>query len=167
MCTHTLTPHAHTHAHTHTNKHTQTHTRAQDGTLIGGDGDVSDFFLQYFYVSLGDVQAGHKNASQSGFLMILYLTFVLLTTVLMLNLLIAIMGNTYQEDSQKQGFSMWWSLHAALVLQYESDLNTPITGYSLRAWSGLFKDARSGMDLKIDQDNSNSRPFYRKRIARL
>ena len=113
------------------------------------------------------MQAGHRNAARSGFLMTLYLTFVLLTTVLMLNLLIAIMGKTYQEDSQKQGFTMWWSLHAGLVLQYEEDLNTPYTRHNLRARSGLFKDVRSGMDLKIGEPKSKSRPFYRKMIARL
>jgi hypothetical protein len=56
------------------------------------------FLFRYFYVGLGDVSSG---ATQTPFLALIHLTFVILNTLLMLNLLIAMMVRPLSSLSEK------------------------------------------------------------------
>ncbi len=69
------------------------------------------FFLQEIY----------NENSQAGLTLAAYLTWVVLSTVLMLNLLIAMMNQSFKE-SENHAVKSWYFPFAALVLNYESRL---------------------------------------------
>mmetsp|Transcript_20079 Transcript_20079/g.31408 ORF Transcript_20079/g.31408 Transcript_20079/m.31408 type:complete len:118 (+) Transcript_20079:1547-1900(+) len=75
-------------------------------------------------VAMGEVDInGTILASQNpSLLFMLHFVFIIIFAVLLLNLLIALMGQTFESDNQ-DGHRTWWQLFASLVLRYESRLS--------------------------------------------
>ena len=85
---------------------------------------LASMFLKFSYISAGEVVPGDiALLGRNGDLINVYnLAFVLLVTVLLVNLLIALMGSTFTHHSQS-GCEIWWVEFADLVLQYEKRLS--------------------------------------------
>jgi hypothetical protein len=115
-----------------------------------------DQMLAYSYVMLGEV--GHLATSTKGLntedQIFIHVLFIIMSTLLLLNLIIAMMGDTYGRERQKEGFAMWWMHHASMVLKYERRLNK--------------KDRerfRSGIDSAQGEDYPNTRPFFKMSVG--
>ena len=115
-----------------------------------------DQMLAYSYVMLGEV--GHLATSTKGLntedQIFIHVLFIIMSTLLLLNLIIAMMGDTYGRERQKEGFAMWWMHHASMVLKYERRLNK--------------KDRerfRSGIDSAQGDDYPNTRPFFKMSVG--
>jgi hypothetical protein len=81
--------------------------------------------LKFFiWSSLGEVNPGSvlMNARNPETALTLYLCFVVLSTLVLMNLLISLMSNTFATDTA-HGRQIWWFEFAALVLRYEARLS--------------------------------------------
>jgi hypothetical protein len=81
--------------------------------------------LKFFiWSSLGEVNPGSvlMNARNPETALTLYLCFVVLSTLVLMNLLISLMSNTFATDTA-HGRQIWWFELAALVLRYEARLS--------------------------------------------
>lgn len=114
------------------------------------------FMIDYIYVSMGEVGQdfieNHRFSGGSGSLILfLHILFIILSTLLLLNLLIALMGNTLANETSNEGFAKWWMLQAEIVLRFERRL-------SPRSRSRY----RSGDPSKqIDEDDKKYSEFFR------
>jgi hypothetical protein len=81
--------------------------------------------LQFCYMSAGEVQPGYlAKVARNVHLINLYnLSYLVLGTTVLVNLLVALMGSTFTRHSAL-GRQMWWLQFADLVLRYESRLST-------------------------------------------
>ena len=92
-------------------------------TLTSRRLSFSGLLLQFCYMSAGEVVPGTlSKVARSVDLINLYnLAFILLVTIVLVNLLVALMGSTFTRHSHL-GKQMWWLEFADLVLRYESRL---------------------------------------------
>jgi hypothetical protein len=83
--------------------------------------DMLKFFI---WSSVGEVNPGSVlvNARNPETALTLYLCFVVLSTLVLMNLLISLMSNTFATDTA-HGRQIWWFEFAALVLRYEARLS--------------------------------------------
>jgi hypothetical protein len=83
--------------------------------------DMLKFFI---WSSVGEVNPGSilVNARNPETALSLYLCFVVLSTLVLMNLLISLMSNTFATDTA-HGRQIWWFEFAALVLRYEACLS--------------------------------------------
>jgi hypothetical protein len=83
--------------------------------------DMLKFFI---WSSVGEVNPGSilVNARNPETALSLYLCFVVLSTLVLMNLLISLMSNTFATDTA-HGRQIWWFEFAALVLRYEARLS--------------------------------------------
>mmetsp|Transcript_34365 Transcript_34365/g.83640 ORF Transcript_34365/g.83640 Transcript_34365/m.83640 type:complete len:1321 (-) Transcript_34365:622-4584(-) len=88
------------------------------------DADPSHTFLELIWVSLGEVDissvlmATHNSSLAFTF----HIIWIVLSDVLVLNLLIAMMGRTYEADT-RDGHKLWFFPHAAEVLWLENQMS--------------------------------------------
>ena len=115
-----------------------------------------DQMLTYSYVMLGEV--GHLATSTKGLntedQIFIHVVFIIMSTLLLLNLIIAMMGDTYGRERQKEGFAMWWMHHASMVIKYERRLNQRDR-----------ERFRFGIDSAQGEDHPNTRPFFRTSVG--
>jgi hypothetical protein len=81
--------------------------------------------LKFFiWSSVGEVNPGSVlvNARNPETALTLYLCFVVLSTLVLMNLLISLMSNTFATDTA-HGWQIWWFEFATLVLRYEARLS--------------------------------------------
>jgi len=85
---------------------------------------LADLCLQFCYMGAGEVVPGTLAmiARNTELIKLYNLAFILLVTVVLINLLIALMGSTFTHHSQL-GRQMWWIEFADLVLRYEKRLS--------------------------------------------
>jgi hypothetical protein len=79
-----------------------------------------DMIKLFIWVSVGEVTPGallHR-AQNPALMTVLFIAFVVVSTLMLINLLISLMSNTFNQDVEK-GKQTWWLEHAALVLRYE------------------------------------------------
>jgi hypothetical protein len=83
--------------------------------------DMLKFFI---WSSVGEVNPGSvlANARSPATALSMYLFFVVLSTLVLMNLLISLMSNTFATDTA-HGRQIWWFEFAALVLRYEAHLS--------------------------------------------
>ena len=74
---------------------------------------VWDSILVSFKVTMGTARAPSETAA----LEVMNVGFSIFNSLLLLNLLIAMMSDTYGKGIE--GFRMWWMIHAHIVLRYE------------------------------------------------
>jgi hypothetical protein len=81
--------------------------------------------LQFCYMSAGEVQPGYlaRVARNVGLINLYNLSYLILVTTVLVNLLVALMGSTFTRHSAL-GRQMWWLEFADLVLRYENRLST-------------------------------------------
>ena len=79
------------------------------------------------------LQGYFENAISPGLALLVYLIWVVLSSVLLLNLLIAMMGKTFKKDDEDTD-RIWIFPFAALVLKYERMLSEKEASFSLLAW---------------------------------
>ncbi|EKX48290.1 hypothetical protein GUITHDRAFT_105896 [Guillardia theta CCMP2712] len=84
-----------------------------------------DYVVRYLYVTLGDVRQDEVEVAGSTFadVWLVHIAFIALSTILLVNLLIATMGNTHSLDISASGYLNWWMYHANIVLQMERELS--------------------------------------------
>jgi len=87
------------------------------------DADPSHTFLELIWVSLGEVDISSviMATHNSSLAFSLHIIWIILSDVLVLNLLIAMMGRTYDQDT-RDGHTLWFFPHAAEVLWLEKNL---------------------------------------------
>ncbi|MGB1598326.1 MAG: hypothetical protein ACPIOQ_36550, partial [Promethearchaeia archaeon] len=80
--------------------------------------------LQFCYMSAGEVVPGSlvKVARNWQLVNAFNLIFILVVTIMLVNLLVALMGSTFSQHNHL-GRQMWWLEFADLVLRYEQRLN--------------------------------------------
>jgi len=80
--------------------------------------------LQFCYMAAGEVVPGNlaKVARNVNLINVYNLAFILFSTTILVNLLVALMGSTYLRHTQL-GRQMWWNEFADLVLRYEQRLS--------------------------------------------
>jgi len=115
--------------------------------------------MNYFWVSLADSVDIDLAASRSpGLLLALHLIYILLTTWLLLNLLIAMMGQTFERNAEDT-HKTWIFPFASLVLHYERNLtDAEKRDPSARFRSGKF--AGNEDEGKDDDDKMWKAVFY-------
>ena len=72
-----------------------------------------DFVKYYVLVTLGEVsQPAVWHAGQSNsYIWVMHIVFLILSTLLLLNLIIAMMGETYAREKSNEGAAMWSVVH--------------------------------------------------------
>lgn len=94
--------------------------------VMDGDNPIVPFdqMLSYTFVMLGEVQ--HLAVTTSGFSTwdqkIIHILYNIVATLLLQNLIIAMMSDTYASERQAEGYAMWWMNHASTVLRYQNRL---------------------------------------------
>eukprot|EP00282_Hemiselmis_andersenii_P015972 CAMPEP_0114112884 /NCGR_PEP_ID=MMETSP0043_2-20121206/2620_1 /TAXON_ID=464988 /ORGANISM="Hemiselmis andersenii, Strain CCMP644" /LENGTH=1168 /DNA_ID=CAMNT_0001205003 /DNA_START=196 /DNA_END=3702 /DNA_ORIENTATION=- len=107
--------------------------------------------MNYFWVSLADSVDIDLAASRSpGLLLALHLIYILLTTWLLLNLLIAMMGQTFERNAEDT-HKTWIFPFASLVLHYEKNL----TEAEKRDTSGRFRSGKFAGNEDEDKDDKD------------
>jgi hypothetical protein len=97
---------------------------ATDPSRFSGD-DFGGTFLQLLWLSLGDNLSDYVSAvwlsglESRGLIMAIYIVWIIVSTVLMLNLLITMMSRTFTRDSEDI-HRVWVFPFAALVLRIEN-----------------------------------------------
>ena len=83
-----------------------------------------EFLKYYILVTLGEVsQPAVITAGQDQILAwILHIVFLFMSTLLLFNLIIAMMGDTYSRGKTNEIAAMWWMMKASQVLYYEAQL---------------------------------------------
>lgn len=117
--------------------------------------------MRLVFMSLGDVdqQALVQNTASPDLTVWIYLAWVMLSTVLLINLLIAMMGQTFQQDFE-QTHKTWIFPFARLVLSYEESLSP--------AQKSLYRTGEPGTTDLLGQDGNIDRDkevFYHIVIA--
>lgn len=118
--------------------------------------NTMDCVKYYLFVTLGDVSqpivwvAGRYTT----YIWILHVIFLVLSTLLLLNLIIAMMGETYAREKTNEGAAMWWMMKAARVLDYETQLS-----YAQRA------HLRTGIDPFTAGREKETLPYYRVEVT--
>ena len=94
-----------------------------ENTVSSRDYDFALLLLQFCYMAAGEVIPGNlsKVARNVNLINLYNLAFILFTTTILVNLLVALMGSTYLRHTQL-GRQMWWLEFADLVLRYEQRL---------------------------------------------
>ena len=94
-----------------------------ENTLSSRDFGFTLLLLQFCYMAAGEVIPGNlaKVARNVSLINLYNLAFILFTTTILVNLLVALMGSTYLRHTQL-GRQMWWLEFADLVLKYEQRL---------------------------------------------
>ena len=93
-------------------------------TTTSRDIDLVQVALQFCYMSAGEVVPGSlvKVARNWQLVNAYNLIFILMVTIMLLNLLVALMGSTFSQHNHL-GRQIWWLEFADLVLRYEQRLN--------------------------------------------
>ena len=81
--------------------------------------------IQFFiWVSIGEVNPGTllRDGRNDTLLVVIYLIFIIISTLMLMNLLIGLMSNTFAKELAR-GRQIWWLEFASLVLRYESRLS--------------------------------------------
>ena len=88
-----------------------------------------DFMKYYLLVTMGEVEqpaiksAGNReNETIGSFVWMLHFIFLMVSTLLLFNLIIAMMGETYHREKTNAGAAMWWMIRAMQVLHWEKQL---------------------------------------------
>ena len=95
--------------------------------VVDGDYPYVPFgqMLSYVFVMMGEV--AHTSVTTAGFSQpdqkLIHVVYNIIATLLLQNLIIAMMGDTYARERQNEGYAMWWMNHAHLVLKYERALH--------------------------------------------
>ena len=73
---------------------------------------------------MGDVQpkASIDSARSPSLALTIHITFVVVSTVVLMNLLISMMNNEFAKDTNT-GRQIWWFEYASVVLRYEAHLS--------------------------------------------
>jgi hypothetical protein len=99
---------------------------------------VGSSLLWLVWVSLGDnvgdIQTIYRDAQDPGLVVVAYLAWVVLSSVLLLNLLIAMMSKTFEKDDEDTD-RVWMFPFAALVLRYERLLSEKKVRSGCAAWN--------------------------------
>ena len=115
-----------------------------------------DCVKYYLFVTLGDVSQPMVwvAGKHSPYIWILHVIFLVLSTLLLLNLIIAMMGETYAREKTNEGAAMWWMMKADRVLDYESQLS-----YAQKV------RYRTGIDPFTPGKSKESLPYYRVEVT--
>jgi ankyrin repeat protein len=122
-------------------------------SVLAGDMPFMPFdqIMSYISVMLGEVQ--HPSVTTQGFQTALqrfmHIIYNIIATLLLQNLIIAMMGDTYARERENEGFAMWWMNHASLVLRYERRISRR---NRIRH--------RTGTDLNKGDDFPECRPYF-------
>jgi hypothetical protein len=113
---------------------------------------VWDSILVSFKITMGTARAPSETAA----LEVMNVGFSIFNSLLLLNLLIAMMSDTY--GNGLTGFRMWWMIHAHLVLRYEKQ------NVKMHAWTLYFRNKawplyRTGIDPKSTEPEPSTRAF--------
>ena len=88
-----------------------------------------DFMKYYLLVTMGEVEqpaiksaGNNENETIGSFVWMLHFIFLMVSTLLLFNLIIAMMGETYHREKTNAGAAMWWMIRAMQVLDWEKQL---------------------------------------------
>jgi hypothetical protein len=109
---------------------------------------VWDSILVSFKITMGTARAPSETAA----LVVMNVGFSIFNSLLLLNMLIAMMSDTY--GNGLTGFRMWWMIHAHLVLRYEKQ-NVKMHAWCNKAWP-LY---RTGIDPKSTESEPSTRAY--------
>ena len=109
---------------------------------------VWDSILVSLKITMGTAKAPSETAS----LVVMNVGFSIFNSLLLLNLLIAMMSDTYGKSIE--GFRMWWMIQAHLVLRYEKQ-NAKMHAWCNKAWP-LY---RTGIDPKSTESEPSTRAY--------
>ena len=124
--------------------------------------DNSNFLLyivRHFEATMGDTAQGSQ---ETLYLRFWNFGFVIVNTLLLMNLLIAMMADTYSADKSKGGFSMWWMLYANQVLEYERQIRVWCALTGNKAW---LLSHRTGMDPLPEKPRPETRHYCIKALV--
>ena len=84
----------------------------------------AESITSFVWIAMGEVQpnSAMQEARSMSLALTLHITFVVVSTVVLMNLLIGMMSNTYAKDTNA-GRQIWWFEYASLVLRYEVALS--------------------------------------------
>ena len=108
---------------------------------------VWDSILVSFKITMGTARAPSETAA----LEVMNVGFSIFNSLLLLNLLIAMMSDTY--GNGLTGFRMWWMIQAHLVLRYEKQ------HVKMHEWCNKAWPFRTGIDPKSTDDEPPSRAY--------
>ncbi len=84
----------------------------------------SENIQNFVWTAMGDVQpkASIDSARSPSLALTIHITFVVVSTVVLMNLLISMMNNEFAKDTNT-GRQIWWFEYASVVLRYEAHLS--------------------------------------------